>query len=252
MRVRAASMSGCSADQVCEGLLAEADSIRAEDERCCEAIGLAGQALVTEGGGVLTHCHTGALATCGAGTALAILYEAHRRGRRFRVYAGETRPLLQGARLTAWELTRAGLDVTLICDSAAGSLMAAGQVDLVMTGADRIASNGDTANKVGTYSLAVLARGHGIPFYVAAPASSFDLTLDDGSAIPIEERPAAEVRGGFGRQTAPVDVRCHNLAFDVTPAELISGIVTDRGVVVPVGREAIGRILCGSLLHDGN
>jgi len=252
MRARAASMSGCSPEQVCEGLLAEADSIRAEDQRCCEAIGLAGQPLVTEGGGVLTHCHTGALATCGAGTALAVLYEAHRRGRRFRVYADETRPLLQGARLTAWELMRAGLDVTLICDSAAGSLMAAGQVDLVLTGADRIAGNGDTANKVGTYSLAVLARSHGIPFYVAAPTSSFDLTLEDGSDISIEQRPAAEVRGGFGRQTAPAEVRCHNAAFDVTPAELISGIVTDRGVVAPVGREAIGHVFSRSLLHGGN
>ncbi len=147
---------------------------------------------------------------------------------------------------------RAGLDVTLICDSAAGSLMAAGQVDLVLTGADRIAGNGDTANKVGTYSLAVLARSHGIPFYVAAPTSSFDLTLEDGSDISIEQRPAAEVRGGFGRQTAPAEVRCHNAAFDVTPAELISGIVTDRGVVAPVGREAIGHVFSRSLLHGGN
>jgi len=254
MRARAVSMGCCSPEQVCEALLAEAEAIRVADERCCEAIGLAGQDLVTEDDGVLTHCHTGALATCGAGTALAVLYEAHRRGRRFKVYVDETRPLLQGARLTVWELLRVGLDVTLLCDSAAASLMAVGQVDLVITGADRIAGNGDTANKVGTYALAVLARSHGIPFYVAAPTSSFDLTLADGSAIPIERRSADEVRGGFGRRTAPADVACYNVAFDVTPAELINGIVTDRGLVAPVGREEIAGILpeasCTAAISD--
>ena len=243
MRARAASISGCSPEQVCEVPLAETEAIRAEDERCCEAIGLAGQALVTEGGDVLTYCHTGALATCGAGTALAVLYEAHRRGRRFKVYAGETRPLLQGARLTAWEPLRAGLDVTLICDNAAASLMAAGRVELVITGVDRVAGNGDTASKVGTCGLAVLAGSHGIRFYVAAPTGSFDLTLADGSAIPIAQRAGEAARGGCSRRTAPAAVPCHNAAFDVTPAELINGIVTDRGVVASVGREEIAGIL---------
>ncbi len=160
-------------------------------------------------------------------------------GRSFRVYAGETRPLLQGARLTAWELSRAGIDVTVICDSMAGLLMKQGKVDLVITGADRIAANGDVANKVGTYSLAVLARAHDVPFYVAAPSSTFDTALPDGSGIPIEERSEEEVRRGFGRQTAPDGVPCYCPAFDVTPARLVRGIVTERGIIQPVDAAGI-------------
>jgi methylthioribose-1-phosphate isomerase len=239
MQRRARELADAPVEQICEGLLQEAEAIRWEDQQMCEAIGRAGAELIREGAGVLTHCNAGALATAGPGTALAPMYEAQRRGRRFRVYVDETRPLLQGSRLTAWELSRAGIDVTLLCDNMAGWLMKQGRVDLVLTGADRIAANGDTANKIGTYSLAVLARAHGVAFYVAAPASTFDLTLAEGSSIPIEQRPPEEVRAGFGRLTAPTDVACYNPAFDVTPAELISGVVTDRGILAPVGAEKI-------------
>jgi methylthioribose-1-phosphate isomerase len=173
------------------------------------------------------------------------MYAAHTRGRSFRVYADETRPLLQGSRLTAWELSRAGVDVTVICDNMAGLLMKQGKVDLVLTGADRIAANGDAANKIGTYSLAVLARAHAIPFYVAAPSSTFDLSLVDGAAIPIEERGPEEVRRGFGRQTAPDDVPCYCPAFDVTPATLIRGLVTEKGLIEPVVPDRI-RAVVGS------
>ena len=168
------------------------------------------------------------------GTALAVLYEAAEQGRRFRVFADETRPLLQGARLTAWELQQAGVDVTLICDSMAAQVMKEGRIQLVIVGADRIAANGDTANKIGTYGVAVLAKAHGIPFYVAAPSSTFDLGLADGDGIPIEQRDPREVTHGFGRQTAPDGVAVYNPAFDVTPAGLIAGLVTEKGIVQPV------------------
>lgn len=190
---------------------------------------------MAEGGEVriLTHCNAGALATGGMGTALAPVYLAHAAGRRVHVYADETRPVLQGSRLTAWEMTRAGIPVTLIADTVAGHLMRQGKVDLVIVGADRIAANGDVANKIGTYALAVLARAHGIPFYVAAPTSTFDPATPTGEAIPIEERDPDEVRRGFGRLTAPADVPVYSPAFDVTPAELVTAIVTDRGVLRP-------------------
>lgn len=216
------------------GALAEAHAIAREDEAMCAAIGQHGAPLLANVAGVLTHCNTGALATAGLGTALAVLFTAHAQGRRFRVYADETRPLLQGARLTAWELLHAGLDVTLICDSVAARVMKEGRVQLVIVGADRIAANGDTANKIGTYGVAVLAKAHGVPFYVAAPSSTFDLTLPNGDGIPIEERDSREVTHAFGKQTAPEGVTVYNPAFDVTPAGLITGIITERGVIAPV------------------
>src|SRR6185369_2523659 len=169
---------------------------------------------------VLTHCNAGSLATGGMGTALAAVHLAHERGRSVHVYADETRPALQGSRLTAWELQEAGIDVTVITDNVAGSLMRNRRVDLVIVGADRIAANGDAANKIGTYSLAVLAKHHGIPFYVAAPSSTFDLSIPDGSVIPIEERAGEEITEGFGRRTAPPEVKTYSPAFDVTPHEL--------------------------------
>jgi methylthioribose-1-phosphate isomerase len=182
---------------------------------------------------VLTHCNAGALATGGIGTALAPVYLAVERGWKVRVLAGETRPLLQGARLTAWELSRAGVEVTVLTDNMAAAAMARLGVDLVIVGADRIVSNGDVANKIGTYGLAIAARHHGIPFYVAAPSSTLDFNLSSGDEIPIEERGEEEVRSGFGRPTMPDEAAVFSPAFDVTPAELIAGIITERGVFDP-------------------
>ena len=182
-----------------------------------------GAALIGPGQGILTHCNAGGLATADYGTALAVIFAAHEQGTPLRVFADETRPLLQGARLTAWELQRRGIPVTLICDNMAAQVMKEGKVQMVVVGADRIAANGDTANKIGTYGVALLAKAHGIPFYVAAPSSTFDLSLADGSAIPIEQRDPREVTHGFGRQTAPDGIDVYNPAFDVTPAELIAG-----------------------------
>jgi methylthioribose-1-phosphate isomerase len=226
-------------------LLPEAHAIAAEDEAMCAAIGRHGAALIEDDCGVLTHCNTGALATAGIGTALAVLFTAAEQGRRFHVFADETRPLLQGARLTAWELHQAGIDVTLICDSMAAQVMREGRVRLVIVGADRIAANGDTANKIGTYGVAVLAKAHGVPFYVAAPSSTFDLSLPSGGKIPIEQRDPREVTHAFGRQTAPEGVKVYNPAFDVTDASLISGIITERGVIRPVNEETIRAVLGG-------
>ncbi|MFQ5423818.1 MAG: S-methyl-5-thioribose-1-phosphate isomerase [Phycisphaerae bacterium] len=224
-------------------LLAEAHAIRNEDAAMCRAIGQAGHHLITDGMGVLTHCNAGALATSEFGTALAVLYTAAERRRRFRVFVDETRPLLQGARLTVWELMRHHINTTLICDNMAAAVMAQRKVNLVITGADRIAANGDTANKIGTYSLAVLAAAHQIPFYVAAPSSTFDLQIDDGSRIPIEERDPEEVRSFMGQRTAPSTVPCYCPAFDVTPAKLISGIITERGLIHPVTSQRIRTVL---------
>ncbi|HET9985444.1 MAG TPA: S-methyl-5-thioribose-1-phosphate isomerase [Longimicrobiales bacterium] len=218
----------------------EADRVRAEDRDMCRRIGENALDLFPSGAlRVLTHCNAGALATGGIGTALAAVYLAHERGREVRVFAPEARPLLQGSRLTAWELSRAGIPVTLIVDSAAAGLMAAGRVDLAIVGADRVAANGDVANKVGTYALAVLAARHGIPFYVAAPSSTVDLATPTGADIPIEERDPDEVRRGFGRLTAPPGVDVWAPAFDVTPAELVTALVTDRGVARPPYRESL-------------
>ena len=226
-----------------EALLKEAIAIRDEDAAMCRHIGDHGQHLVKEGCGVLTHCNAGSLATAEYGTALAPLYRAHELGRHFRVYADETRPLLQGARLTMWELQQAGVDCTLICDNMAAVVMKEGRVNLVLVGADRIAANGDTANKIGTYGVAVLAKHHGIPFYVAAPSSTFDLSIASGAEIPIEQRGAEEVTHGFGRQTAPAGAKVYCPAFDVTPAELITGIITERGLIEKPNKKTITRTL---------
>ncbi len=224
-------------------LLAEAHAIRAEDAETCKRIGEHGAALLPDGAGVLTHCNAGALATVAHGTALSLIYAAHAAGRRLRVFADETRPLLQGARLTAFELAASGVDVSVLCDNAAASLMKRGEIQVVVVGADRIAANGDVANKIGTYSVAVAARHHQIPFYVAAPLSTFDASLSSGDEIPIEQRSDEEIRRGFGSETVPAGVACLNPAFDVTPAELVTAIVTEKGVVQPVSSEEIRRFL---------
>jgi methylthioribose-1-phosphate isomerase len=216
-----------------EGLLIEALSILEEDIAMCRSIGDYGSELITEGSGVLTHCNAGALATADFGTALSPMYAAHSNGVSFTVYSDETRPLLQGSRLTAWELSRAGVDVVTICDSMAAQVMKEGKINLVIVGADRVSSNGDTANKIGTYGVAILAKYHKIPFYVAIPYSTIDTELATGDLIPIENRDADEVRRGFGRVTAPECVEIYNPAFDVTPNELITGIITEKGILYP-------------------
>jgi methylthioribose-1-phosphate isomerase len=228
-----------SRERLLSRLLAEAQAMAEEDRRVCQAIGDHGAHLIRDGCGVLTHCNAGSLATADYGTALAILYRAAEQGKRFQVYADETRPLLQGARLTTWELQQRGLDVTLICDNMAAQVMKEGRVQLAIVGADRIAANGDTANKIGTYGVAVLARAHGIPFYVAAPRSTFDMSLSDGSKIPIEQRDAREITHGFGKQTVPDGVKVYNPAFDVTPADLIEGLITEGGIIAPVKENTI-------------
>ncbi len=212
---------------------AAAEAIHADDRQMCRAIGRAGQHLITAGCGVLTHCNAGALAVSELGTATAPMYLAHDAGVAFRVYAGETRPLLQGSRLTAWELLHAGLDVTLICDSMAARIMAEGAIDLVLLGTDRVTRNGDVVNKIGTSGIAILARHFGIPFYVACPSSTFDPATKDGASVVIEERHADEVRNLFGRATAPAGIKVRNPAFDVTPHELVTAFVTDAGLLTP-------------------
>jgi methylthioribose-1-phosphate isomerase len=227
------------ASKLLSRLLDEAHAIAEEDRAMCRAIGKHGAELVAHGEGILTHCNAGGLATADYGTALAVIFSAQEQGKHVRVFADETRPLLQGARLTTWELKQRGVPVTLICDNMAAQVMKEGKVQKVVVGADRIAANGDTANKIGTYGVALLARAHGIPFYVAAPSTTFDLALGDGSAIPIEQREPNEVTHGFGQQTAPVGVDVYNPAFDVTPAELIAGIITEKGVIRPVSKDTI-------------
>ena len=223
-------------------LLRTAREIHDEDKRLCTAIGRYGADLLPDGD-ILTHCNTGALATGGDGTALAVVTTAWADGRRFRVWADETRPLFQGARLTAWELVQRGIPVTVLCDSAAAHLLATGRIGCCIVGADRITAGGDTANKIGTYGLAVLAAAHGVPFYVAAPSSTFDLSIVDGTEIPIEHRGAAEVTSPWGRAIAPPEAEAFNPAFDVTPARLIRGIITERGVIAPVTQAEVARVL---------
>lgn len=215
-------------------LLAEAQAIHEEDRAICRAIGQQGAPLLQDVQGVLTHCNAGGLATAQYGTALAVIAAAHTRKPGLRVFVDETRPLLQGARLTAWELLQQGIPATLICDSMAAQVMREGRVQAVITGADRIAANGDTANKIGTYGLALLAAAHQIPFYVAAPLSTFDLTLADGTGIPIEQRDPREITHGFGPPTAPEGIEVYNPAFDITPAHLIHALITEQGVIRPV------------------
>ncbi len=229
----AAAQAGASVEDLKARLVAEARAIHDEDVEACRRIGRFGADLVPDGARILTHCNAGALATAGYGTALGVVRGAVEQGKRVSVLADETRPFLQGARLTAWELTRDGIETTLITDNMAGALMRLGHVDLVVVGADRIAANGDVANKVGTYTVAVLAREHGLPFYVAAPLSTIDLATPDGSAIPIEERNEREVTHLAGTRIAPEGVRVRNPAFDVTPARFVTGIVTERGVALP-------------------
>lgn len=236
--------SGKSIDLIEAALETEAMAIHDEDRAMCEAIGKHGASLLpSERATVMTHCNAGALATGGSGTALAVMYAAQARGTKLAVFADETRPLLQGARLTAWELAHAGIDVTVICDNMAASVMRSRKPDAVIVGADRIAANGDTANKIGTYGLAILAKHHGVPFYVAAPSSTFDLKLKDGSQIPIEERARAEISEPQGKLNVPPNAKVFNPAFDVTPAELIAALVTEKGVLRPPYRESIAKAL---------
>lgn len=247
MLARADRSGACAqaADQVgtlYEALVAEATAIAAEDLAMCKAIGAAGAALLPEGATVMTHCNAGALATAGYGTALGVVRAAHEAGKGIRVIACETRPLLQGARLTAWELKEDGIPVTLITDSMAAHVMRTQKVQAIIVGADRIARNGDSANKIGTYGLSVLARHHGIPFYVAAPASTVDLSTPAGDAIVIEERDADEVRMMAGVRVAPEDVDVLNPAFDVTPHQHITALVLDAGIVYPPFEESLRAI----------
>jgi len=231
--VRVAEATPGDSEAVWERLRAEATAIWDEDSDMCRRIGEHGLRLLKDGANVLTHCNTGALATGGIGTALAPIYLAHEQGRQVHVYVDETRPLLQGSRLTAWELMQAGVPCTLITDGTAATLMQQGKVDVVLVGADRICANGDFANKIGTYGLAVLAQHHGVPFYCAAPWSTVDATLARGNLIPIEQRAAAEVTVVAGRPIAPDGMTALNPAFDVTPAGYVKGFITDRGIVQP-------------------
>ena len=243
MRRAATAATGLSAPQLLDRLLEEAREIEREDREMCAAIGRHGLPLLRNLSGVLTHCNTGGLATAGDGTALAVIFAAARENPSLQVYADETRPLLQGARLTAWELMQRGVRVKLICDSMAGWVMKERRVQAVIVGADRIAANGDSANKIGTYSLSVLAKAHNIPFYIAAPSSTFDLTIQSGDAIPIEQRASAEITNAFGRQTAPDGCDTYNPAFDVAPAENITALITEKGIIQPVTADQIRAVL---------
>ena len=231
--------------EVKKALVGEAVAIGEEDVEINRRIGLNGKAFIRDGDNVLTHCNAGALATAGYGTALGVIRAAREEGKRLHVFVDETRPVLQGARLTCWELVHDRIPATLITDSMAGFLMAQGKVDLVIVGADRIAANGDTANKIGTYSLAVLAKEHGVPFYVAAPLSTIDRSMADGSGIPIEERNGGEVRELHGVRTAPVKVGVYNPAFDVTPERYITAIITEAGVAKRPCGPSLRRLLRG-------
>lgn len=239
MRTKAKSMSESEVETVRAALLEEAKLIHDEDRQMCHSIGEFGASLLEDVDGVLTHCNAGGLATAEYGTALSVFFTAQDQGHDLHVYVDETRPLLQGARLTSWELMQRGIKATLICDSMAAQVMREGRVQAVVTGADRIAANGDSANKIGTYALAVLARAHGIPFYIAAPSSTFDLSIEHGDEIPIEERNSIEITHGFGKATAPEGVEVYNPAFDVTPAEYIHAIITEKGIIRPVTKENI-------------
>jgi len=229
-RMRKVARSVAAGDGLHTALVAEANAIREEDRAMCRRIGEAGLALIPDGAVVHTHCNAGALCCSGIGTALAPVYLAHQAGRRVSVIADETRPLMQGSRLTAWELGRAGISCTVIADNMAASRLRRGGITCVIVGADRIAANGDVANKIGTYGVALAAREHGVPFYVAAPSSTFDFNSADGSRIPIEERGAEEIRAVAGQAVAPAGAAVWNPAFDVTPAELVAGYITDRGL----------------------
>lgn len=233
---------GRTSEELKEILIKEAQAIRDEDERMCRAIGENALTLFQDGMTVLTHCNAGGLATAMFGTALAPIYLAKEKGWDIKVFADETRPLLQGARLTTWELLQAGVDVTLICDNMAAVVMSRGLIDAVIVGCDRVAANGDTANKIGTYGLSVLAKAHNIPFYIAGPTSTIDMDTPTGKEIPIEERKPEEITCGMGRRTAPEGVKTFNPAFDVTPNELITAIITEKGVVKQPYGEGLKRL----------
>src|SRR5579862_7269979 len=243
MRRLRASLNGADASELSRRMIEEAVQIRLEDIAICEAIGRHGAALVPDGKTVLTHCNAGALATAGYGTALGVIRAAVEAGKKIDVFADETRPFLQGARLTAWELQQDRIPTTLITDNMAGHFLRSGRIGCVVVGADRIASNGDVANKIGTYSVAVLAKENGVPFYVAAPVSTFDLTLESGDQIPIEQRPASEVTHVFGVAVAPENIGVENPAFDVTPARYVTAIITERGVARPPYEESLARLI---------
>ena len=244
----AEGLSDLSATDLAEVLLAQADRMAAEDEEANRRMGHYGAALVKDGDSILTHCNAGALATVAYGTALGVIYAAHEEGKRIHVYVDETRPFLQGARLTAWELQRAGIPLTLITDNMAGHFLKS-EVNLVVVGADRIAANGDVANKIGTYGVAVLAKENGVPFYVAAPLSTVDLSLASGADIPIEERSPEEVTTFAGVRVAPPGVRAAHPAFDVTPARYVTALITEVGVLRPPYRESLARAFASRALE---
>jgi len=247
-----AAQGGCSVDEIKQRLEDEARRIHDADVESCRAMGAFGAALVPDTARILTHCNAGALATAGYGTALGVIRAAVEQGKNIAVLADETRPFLQGARLTAWELLKDGIDTTVITDNMAGSMMRLGHVDLVVVGADRIAANGDVANKIGTYGVAVLAREHGIPFYVAAPLSSIDLDTPDGSHIPIEERNPREVTHVGPNRLTPEGARIRNPAFDVTPAKFVTAIITERGVVRAPFQESLAALVNSGQLAVGS
>jgi len=230
-RAQADFDGGADSTAIVTGQFEEAKAIHTEDAAQCREMGRLGADLIQDGWTLLTHCNAGALATGGMGTALAPMYTAHEQGKKIAVYADETRPLLQGARLTTWELMQAGIDVTLITDNMAAQVMKEGRIDAVIVGSDRIARNGDVCNKIGTYGVAILAKHHGIPFYVVAPRSTIDVDVKSGDEIPIEERPDYEITEGYGKRTAPEGAKVYAPAFDVTPAALVTAIVTEAGVV---------------------
>jgi methylthioribose-1-phosphate isomerase len=250
MRAEREHARGADGLALVRALLEEARAIHAEDVAACRRMGELGAQLVRDGFTLLTHCNAGALATSGMGSGLAPIYCAHEEKKRLRVFVDETRPLLQGARLTAWELAQAGIEVTLIADGAAARVLSEGRVDAVFVGADRIAANGDVCNKIGTYGVALAAHAHGVPFYVVAPSSTFDLSLASGAAIPIEERAAEELTRGFGARTAPPGVGVYNPAFDVTPARYVSAIVTEAGVIHAPSEQRV-RALLGAAAGAG-
>lgn len=227
------AQSGDPLGHIRSGLVKEALTMYDEDIAACRAMGAAGASLLPQSGGVLTHCNAGALATCGYGTALGVIRAAVEQGRSIHVYADETRPFLQGARLTTWELMHDGIPTTVLCDNMAASLMRQGKIQAVVVGADRVAANGDVANKIGTYGVAILAKEHGLPFYVACPWSTIDANTPTGEAIPIEQRPASEVTHHGGKQLTPNGVEVENPAFDVTPARYVTAIITEKGVLRP-------------------
>lgn len=242
MRVLRASLKGVAREELVRRMIEEAKNIRLDDIAICRAMGKHGAPLVPDGKTVLTHCNAGALATAGYGTALGVIRAAAEAGKKIDVFADETRPFLQGARLTAWELQQDGIATTLITDNMAGHFLHSGRIGCVVVGADRIAANGDVANKIGTYSLAVLAKENNVPFYVAAPVSTFDLTLPSGDSIPIEQRSAEEVTHVFGVPVAPENIAVENPAFDVTPARYVTAIISERGVARAPYEESLKRL----------